>query len=112
MSLAPPGSSPRIRIRTAILAVVLAVALGTLVFHQIEGWSILDSLYMSAQTVTTVGYGDVTPRTFYGRLFAIFFMVAGVGVVLFALTTTVQTIVQAELIAAFGQRRRSRKMSK
>jgi voltage-gated potassium channel len=91
---------------------VLAVALGTLVFHQIEGWSILDSLYMSAQTVTTVGYGDVTPRTFYGRLFAIIFMLAGVGVVLFALTTTVQTIVQTELIAAFGQRRRSHKMSK
>jgi len=112
MSLAPPGSSPRIPIRTALLAVVLAIALGTLVFHQIEGWSILDSLYMSAQTVTTVGYGDVTPHTFYGRLFAVIFMLAGVGVVLFALTTTVQTIVQTELIAAFGQRRRSRKMSK
>src|SRR5258705_5327776 len=39
-------------------------------------------------------------------------MLAGVGVVLYALTTTVQSIFQSELIATFGQRRQSRKMSK
>ncbi|MGI8836395.1 MAG: potassium channel family protein [Pyrinomonadaceae bacterium] len=42
---------------------------GTIGFHLIEGWSILDSLYASAQTVTTVGYGDVTPVTRNGRFF-------------------------------------------
>ncbi|MEP6913529.1 MAG: potassium channel protein [bacterium] len=116
MSLTPPGPGPfavnRFRIWYAVLAVGLAIALGTLGFHLIEGWSILDSLYVATQTVTTVGYGDVAPATTGGRIFATFFMLVGVGVVLYALTSTVHSIVQSELIAAFGQRRRLRKMSK
>jgi voltage-gated potassium channel len=39
-------------------------------------------------------------------------MLGGVGIVLYALTATVQSIVQSELVATFGQRRRSRRMSK
>jgi voltage-gated potassium channel len=85
---------------------------GAIGFHLIEGWSILDSLYAAAQTVTTVGYGDVTPATRNGRLFAMVFMLTGVGVVLYALTATVHAIVQSELVATFGERRQSRKMSK
>jgi len=115
MSFTSPGSRSlvgRFRIRDAVIAVVIAITMGTLGFHLIEGWSILDSLYVTAQTVTTVGFGDVTPKSSQGRIFATAFMLVGVGVVLYALTTTVQSIVQSELVAAFGQRRRSRKMSK
>ncbi len=39
-------------------------------------------------------------------------MLVGVGVVLYALTSVVQGVVQSELVATFGQRRQSRKMSK
>jgi voltage-gated potassium channel len=115
MSFTPPGSRASARrstIRQAVLAVIVAIALGTIAFHLIEGWSLLDSLYVTAQTVTTVGFGDKTPTTPQGRIFATVFMLVGVGVVLYALTATVQSIVQSELLAAFGQRRRSRKMSR
>jgi voltage-gated potassium channel len=95
-----------------IFAIIAALVLGTVGFHLIEGWSLLDSLYVSAQTVTTVGYGDLTPQTRGGRLFATFFMMFGVGVVLYGLTTAVHSIVQSELVDTFGQLRRSRKMSK
>ncbi|HSS21160.1 MAG TPA: potassium channel protein [Pyrinomonadaceae bacterium] len=93
-------------------AVVIAIAFGAAGFHLIEGWSILDSLYVSAQTVTTVGYGDLTPATLNGRIFSTVFMLVGVGVVLYALTTSVHAIVQSELVATFGERRQSRRMSK
>lgn len=99
----------RARIRIVMMAVLLAILLGTVVFHLLEGWSILDSLYVTVQTVTTVGFGDLTPRTAIGRLFATFFMMLGVGVVLYALTSTVQSIVHSELFARYGH---SRKMSK
>ena len=102
----------RTRILVTVTVVALAIALGTIVFHVLEGWSILDSLYVTAQTVTTVGYGDLTPKTSYGRTFATVFMMVGVGIVLYALTSTVQSLVQSELIATFGQRRLSRKMSR
>jgi len=94
------------------LAVIVAIAVGTLGFYLIEGWTLLSSLYVATQTVTTVGYGDVAPQTSLGRAFATIFMLVGVGVVLYALTSTVQSIVQLELVATFGQRRRYRKMSK
>ena len=99
----------RARIRIVLLAVLSAIALGTIAFHLLEGWSILDSLYVTVQTVTTVGFGDITPRTALGRAFSTVFMMLGVGVVLYALTSTVQTIVHSELFAQYGH---SRKMSK
>jgi voltage-gated potassium channel len=87
------------------------VAIGTIVFHSLEGWSIVDSLYVTAQTVTTVGYGDLAPHTVSGRVFATVFMMMGVGIVLYALTSTVQSIVQSEMLS-FRQLQRSFKMSK
>jgi voltage-gated potassium channel len=99
----------RARIRIVLLAVFAAIAFGTLIFHLVEGWSILDSLYVTAQTVTTVGFGDITPRTAVGRAFATVFMIVGVGIVLYALTSTVQSIVHSEMFARYGH---SRKMSK
>lgn len=116
MSFKPTGTrslaGSNRRILYAVAAVVVAILFGAVGFYLIEGWSILDSLYVAAQTVTTVGYGDLTPATRNGRIFSTVFMLVGVGVVLYALTTTVHTIVQSELVAAFGQRRASRKMSK
>jgi len=116
MSLISPAprkfARNRFRIRYAVLAVAVAAALGTLGFHLIEGWSLVDSLYAATQTVTTVGYGDLAPATVNGRIFATIFMLVGVGIVLYSLTATVQSIVQSELLATFGQRRQLRKMSK
>ena len=102
----------RARLRLGIAAVGAAVATGTIVFHVLEGWSIVDSLYLTAQTVTTVGYGDLAPQTVYGRVFATVFMMLSVGIVLYALTSTVQWVVQSEMLLTFGQLRRSLAMSK
>jgi len=98
--------------RLGIAAVGVAVATGTIVFHILEGWSIVDSLYLTAQTVTTVGFGDLAPRTVAGRVFASIFMMLSVGIVLYSLTSMVQSIVQSEMLLTFGQLRRSLKMSK
>ena len=100
----------RARIRIVLLAVLAAIAVGTVAFHLLEGWSILDSLYVTVQTVTTVGFGDVTPRTTLGRIFATAFMMVGVGVVLYALTSTVQSIVHSELFARYRQTRQMSKL--
>jgi voltage-gated potassium channel len=106
------AARPRFRIRYALVALAVAVLLGTLGFHLLEGWSLADSLYATAQTVTTVGYGDFTPQTMAGRMFAIVFMFIGFGAVAYILTSTVQWIVQSELLAALGARRRQREMNK
>ena len=53
------------------------------VFILLEGFTWNESIYIATQTVTTVGYGDITPRTMRGQLFATVFMLVGVGTVLY-----------------------------
>jgi len=43
-----------------------------------SGW---DSFWYSMVTITTVGYGDRFPVTFWGRITAMFIMIAGVGII-------------------------------
>src|SRR5438067_2425424 len=100
------------RIRNALIALVLAVVFGTVGFTLIEGWPLSVSLYVTVQTLTTVGYGDLPPHTAAGRAFAVIVMLMGVGGVALAASTIVQSIVQSELVSTFGQRRQSKKMSK
>jgi voltage-gated potassium channel len=96
----------------ALVALVALVALGTLGFSLLEPLSLLDSLYLTVMTVATVGYGDVHPASRAGRGFATVFMLVSVTVVGFLLSTAIQALVQSEIVAAYGQRRRYREISK
>lgn len=62
--------------------VVLMLLSGTLFYSQIEGWSVLDSLYFSTTTLTTVGLGDFAPATPLGKIFTIIYIFIGIGIIL------------------------------
>ncbi|HXI23176.1 MAG TPA: potassium channel protein [Pyrinomonadaceae bacterium] len=100
------------RIRNALIALALAILFGTIGFTLIEGWPLSQSLYVTVQTLTTVGYGDVPPHSSGGRAFAVIVMLMGVGGVALAASTIVQSVVQSELVSVLGQRRQSKKMRK
>ena len=63
---------------TLVLVTLLS---GTLFYRQVEGWSLLDSLYFSVVTLTTVGYGDLSPSTAAGKVFTILYIFVGLGFV-------------------------------
>ena len=66
-----------------LLSLVFSVILsGTFIYHFVEKWSYLDSLYFTVITLTTVGYGDLSPQTPVGKIFTIFFIFAGLGIIL------------------------------
>ena len=80
----PVNSNYETRLQQKELARVLlllsgVLVLGTLGYAWIEGWSILDSLYMTVITVTTVGFGEVIPLSDAGRWFTILLVCAGVA---------------------------------
>jgi voltage-gated potassium channel len=79
--------------RSLCALVVLTLAAGTIFYREVEGWSVLDAFYFSAITLATVGYGDLTPTTPGGKLFTVFYVFAGVGII-FAF---VQTVAQASV---------------
>jgi voltage-gated potassium channel len=56
------------------------------VFHNLEGWSLIDSFYFSAITLATVGYGDFTPKTTTGKLLTIAYIFMGFGLLVALLT--------------------------
>lgn len=83
---------------------------GTAGYVYLEGMSWIDALYLTVTTMSTVGYGDIVPRTPSGRMFTIFLIVGGVGGSLFVLTQIFQAIVQGELMNILGRRGMQRKI--
>uniref|UniRef100_A0A803M787 Potassium channel domain-containing protein n=1 Tax=Chenopodium quinoa TaxID=63459 RepID=A0A803M787_CHEQI len=60
----------RLKVGLALLVLILCIGVGTLFLYFVEQLSLVDSLYLSALSVTTVGYGDKAFITLSGRLFA------------------------------------------
>ncbi|MBI2130614.1 two pore domain potassium channel family protein [Candidatus Woesearchaeota archaeon] len=69
-----------------IIIMLLLLFGGATFYHKVEKWRFLDALYFSSYTMTTVGYGDITPKTDMGKIFTIFYVFAGVGIALYGLT--------------------------
>ena len=63
---------------------------------------------MALMTLTTVGYGEVHPLSFHGRLFASFLMLVGVATVFISFAILGETLLRLELADYFGRRRRTR----
>ena len=92
----------------SLLALSALVALAMAGYVVIEGWSLLDAAYMTILTFTTVGYEEVRPLSPTGRIFTMFVMVAGVGVMLYILTSVVHMIVAQEVLKSLVRRHRMR----
>lgn len=71
-----------IQFRRLLLLVVILLTVGTVFYSNVEGWGYLDSLYFCVTTLTTVGYGDLNPQTDLGKIFTIFYILVGVGILL------------------------------
>lgn len=64
----------------AFLLLLILYLFGTLVYHNLEGWSWVDCIYFMTATFTTVGYGELVPTSDAAKIFTVFFMWTGISI--------------------------------
>ncbi|MCB0210319.1 MAG: potassium channel protein [Anaerolineae bacterium] len=89
------------RIIRAITVFAMALLIGTLGYHRLEGWPLMDGLYMTVITMTTIGYGEIGPLSQIGRIFTIFLGLASVGIGGYAISTIAAFMMEGDFQRLF-----------
>lgn len=67
--------------RNIVVAAGMLLAAGTLIFTIIEDLSLIDGFYFSFITLSTIGYGDISPATDVGKVVTVIYGIAGLGII-------------------------------
>ena len=70
------------RTRPIFIYTVIIITLGAGLYHWLEGWSWLDSVYFVVITLTTIGYGDLHPTTPATKIITIYYGINGIVLIL------------------------------
>lgn len=112
LKITPDENFYKKRVLTAIVLVVGVLIVGVLGYHLIEGWNFLDSIYMTVITLASVGYGETHPLTTKGRVFTMFLIFSGFGIIGYGLSVIFTFIIEGELAGLIGRRRMQKEMEK
>jgi voltage-gated potassium channel len=89
----------------ALIMLGLVLLIGTTGYAVIEGWQILDAIYMTVITITTVGYGEVRAVSPTGRVFTIALICMGMGIIAYTLGMVAQVMVEFQVRSILGRRK-------
>jgi voltage-gated potassium channel len=99
----------RLRLGLMVLAGVLVAGTAGYV---VLGFSLLDAVYQTVTTVTTVGFREVHPLSDAGQVFTIVLILTGVGTALYNLTLMIQAVIEGELTELLGRRKMERQIGR
>ena len=96
----------------AILFSIIMVVIGTFGYMLIEGWNLLDALYMTVITYSTVGYSEIHTISDMGRLYTVFLIFLGVGFFLYVAGAVIQFMVEGKIRTVLGRRKLDRQINR
>lgn len=99
------------RILVIVIVVCIVLAVGVTGYCIIEGWRILEALYMTVITIATVGYMEVHPLSDAGRIFTIFLIMGGTSILIYAGGSLIAFVVEGELTGILGRRKMEKQIS-
>ncbi|MDQ3573753.1 MAG: potassium channel protein [Actinomycetota bacterium] len=94
------------------LLVLAAVMVAGTAGYVMLGFGVLDAVYQTVTTITTVGFREVHPLSTNGKVFTIVLILTGVGTALYTFTVALETLIDGHLRDLFGRRRMERQMAK
>jgi voltage-gated potassium channel len=87
-----------------ILLIVIVIIVGTLGLSWLESVPLSNALWWTIVTMTTVGYGDITPVTVGGRVIGAVTMLGGIGLLGILTASIASVMVSAKLEGLRGMR--------
>ncbi len=87
----------------AFLILMLIICAGTVGFMMVEGWSLLDSFFMTIITISTVGFNEVNELSPNGQLFTSFLIITSFGTFAYAVSAITSYLVGGEYRSYFKE---------
>ena len=96
-----------------VLSLFVGIILcGTFGYMFLEHLSFWDSMYLTIITIATVGYGDLVPSHPGGKVFTIFLLFAGAGLVMYTLSKITEAMVEGSLRKMLERRKMDKKIAR
>lgn len=108
--LAAPGTAHWHRLGWASLALLTVLVAGT-VGYVVLGFGLLDAVYQTVTTVSTVGFREVEPLSTAGKAFTIVLILLGVGAALYCFSVLIETLLEGRLNELLGRRRMAQSLA-
>jgi len=83
----------------------LTVLFGILAYYYIEGMTISDAVFMTAITMSTVGFGEVQPLSTAGRIITISIIIFGITIAGYTLGNFIRMLIEGEISKTFGRKK-------
>jgi len=93
----------------AILLLSTIIFIGTIGYMVIEGWNLIDSLYMVVITITTTGFKEVHPLSKAGEIYTLLLVLFSFAVVIYVAGVGIQILIESKI---FKRKRMENKISK
>ncbi len=103
---------PKGRLKIGVFTLLLIIGMGVVGYYLLEGLELLDALYMTVITISTVGFREVGVLSPAGKIFTLFIIIFGVGTTLFVFGSATQLIVEGELRKFLGRRKVEKRIEK
>ncbi|HPQ39867.1 MAG TPA: potassium channel family protein, partial [bacterium] len=105
-------ADPTRRLYMALAIMLVIPAIGVTGYCVIEDWSLLDSIYMTVITLTTIGFQEVEPLSDAGRIFTIIIVTFSITALAYAVNAATRLLISGEIRNYMEQRRMRRSMEK
>jgi len=100
-----------VKLRISLFLLFVILVSGTVGYNVIEHMSVFDSFYMTLITISSVGFGEISPLSQTGRILTIFIIVCGISLLTYSLGQIAKIFIEGELGRLLGRRKLGKQIS-